>query len=204
MASKKQADQCSDDEFDAMILLLEAVKNDSDGREYISRNEVGLPFFKGRAPAGHSQPWVFEKFDLPPTAMKASEIKKLKDKIQQMEEAIKVEEVEIQQKEAEIQRKVAAAAALGAELRQQKVEFERLKVEKEQRLASMKQAGGEMSAAEKGFYKFYRRMPDLGELEESSAGVVGWAGFWDNSKKKKGTGALRRSKRLAQQHKESV
>ena len=180
MASKRHADQCSDDEFDAMILRLEAVKNDSDGREYISQDEEGLPFFKGRAPAGHSQPWVFEMFDLPPTA---NEIKKMEKKIQQMEEAIKVEE---------------------AELRQQKVEFERLKVEKEQRLASMKHAGGEMSAAEKGFCKFHGRMPDLGELEESSAGVVGWEGFWNDSKKKRRTGALRRSKRLAQQHKESV
>ena len=64
MASKKQADQCSNVIMTRSRSRVEALKNDSDDREYICRYDERLPFFKGRAPVWHSRPWLFEKLDL--------------------------------------------------------------------------------------------------------------------------------------------
>lgn len=39
--------------------MINMVKYDTPGRETVPITSEGLPFFKGRAPEGHSQPWVY-------------------------------------------------------------------------------------------------------------------------------------------------
>ncbi len=44
---------------DYMFERLKDVFNDKEGREAIPSDDPNLPLFEGKAPQGHSQPWVF-------------------------------------------------------------------------------------------------------------------------------------------------
>ena len=52
----------TDEQWNAFVACLLAVKEDKAGRDAISQDDPALPFFKGVAPEGHSQPWTFASY----------------------------------------------------------------------------------------------------------------------------------------------